>query len=265
MRGLRAPGARPIELSVLEALAILAAGVWAGIVNTVVGSGTLITFPVLLAVGYPPLTANVSNSLGLVPGSLSGAYGYRRELAGQRARIARFAPASVLGALIGAALLFVLPASAFEAIVPGFVALALVLVVLQPRLNRWLLARRRADAAPDGGHVALALDGLVGIYGGYFGAAMGIMLLAILGVALDDDLQRVNALKNVLAGLVNLTSAIVFVLVAHLAWGAVALLAVGSTIGGQLGARVGRRLPAPALRAVIVLVGLAAIAKLLLD
>jgi uncharacterized protein len=263
--GLRAPGARPIELSVLEALAVLAAGVWAGVVNTVVGSGTLITFPVLLAVGYPPLTANVSNSLGLVPGSLSGAYGYRRELAGQRARFLRFAPASVLGSLIGAALLLILPASAFEAIVPVFVALALVLVVLQPRLNRWLLARRHADAAPDGGRIPLLLNGLLGIYGGYFGAAQGIMMLGILGVALDDDIQRINALKNVLSGLVNLTAAIVFLFVAHLAWEAVVLLAVGSTLGGQLGARIGRRLPAPALRAVIVVVGLAAIAKLLLD
>jgi uncharacterized membrane protein YfcA len=252
-------------LSVLEALAVLAAGVWAGIVNTVVGSGTLITFPVLLAVGYPPLTANVSNSLGLVPGSMSGAYGYRRELAGQRSRIARFAPVSILGSAAGAALLFVLPAAAFEAIVPAFVALGVVLVVLQPRLNRWLLARRRVDAPPDGGRVALGFNGLVAIYGGYFGAAQGIMLLAILGVALDDDLQRVNALKNVLAGLVNLTSAIVFLFVAHLAWAAVVLLAVGSTVGGQLGARIGRRLPATALRAVIVVVGLAAIAKLLLD
>jgi uncharacterized membrane protein YfcA len=245
---------------------VLAAGVWAGVVNTVVGSGTLITFPVLLAVGYAPLTANVSNSLGLVPGSLSGAYGYRRELRGQRGRIARFAPVSVLGATAGAALLLVLPPAAFTAIVPVFVALGLVLVVLQPRINRWLLSRRHPDAAPDGGRVALLLNGLTATYGGYFGAAQGIMLMAILGVALDDDLQRVNALKNVLAGLVNLTAAVVFVLVGkHLAWEAVALLAVGSTAGGQLGARIGRRLPSPALRAVIVVVGLAAIAKLLLD
>ncbi len=244
---------------------MLAAGVWAGVVNTVVGSGTLITFPVLLAVGYPPLTANVSNSLGLVPGSLSGAYGYRRELRGQRRRLVRFVPASIAGSGLGAALLFVLPASAFEAIVPAFVALGVVLVALQPRINRRLAARRLPDADPDGGRVALWLNGAVAVYGGYFGAAQGIMLMAILGVALDDDLQRVNALKNVLAGLVNLTAAIVFLFVAHLAWEAVALLAVGSTLGAQLGAHVGRRLSSTALRAAIVLVGLAAIAKLLLD
>jgi len=262
----RAPGARPVELSLLEALAVLAAGVWAGVVNTVVGSGTLITFPVLLAVGYAPLTANISNSLGLVPGSVSGAVGYRRELAGQERRIARFAPLTALGSLTGAALLLTLPASAFEAIVPAFVALALVLVVVQPRLNRWLARRRHPDAAPDGGRVVSLLTWATGVYGGYFGAAQGIMLIALLGIALDDELQRVNALKNVLAGLANLVAALAFVLVGrHLAWEAVALLALGSTAGGQLGARVGRQLPAAALRAVIVLVGLAAIAKLLLD
>jgi uncharacterized membrane protein YfcA len=251
-------------VSPLEAVAVFAAGIWAGVVNTVVGSGTLITFPVLLAVGYSPIVANASNSLGLVPGSLSGAYGYRRELAGQRGRVLRFAPCTALGAGIGAALVFVLPPSAFSTIVPVFIVLALVLVVLQPRITRWVAARRHPDASPDGGRGALGLTVANGVYGGYFGAAQGIMMMAILGSALDDDLQRVNALKNVLAALVNLTAAIVFLFVAHLAWEAVALLAVGSALGGQLGARVGRRLSEPALRAVIVVVGLGAIAKLLL-
>lgn len=253
-------------MSLPEAIAVLVAGVYAGVVNTVVGSGTLITFPVLLAVGYSPLTANVSNSLGLVPGSLSGAYGYRRELAGQGGRIARFAPVAIAGSAAGAALLFVLPASAFETIVPLFVAGALVLVILQPRIQRWVVRRRttRAQASEHGPVINLLTFG-TGVYGGYFGAAQGIMMLAIYGAALDDDIQRVNAMKNVLAALVNLTSGIVFLFVAHLAWEAVALLAVGSTLGGQLGARAGRRLHPAALRAVIVVVGLAAIAKLLLD
>jgi uncharacterized protein len=240
--------------------------VWAGAINTLVGSGSLVTFPMLLAIGYPPLTANVSNNLGVVPGSISGAYGYRRELRGQRGRLLRFAPASGLGGLAGAVLLLALPASAFAAIVPAFVALGVVLVVLQPRINRWLVRRRGADdgAAAHGGVPALLATGVLGVYGGYFGAAQGVMLLAVLGIAIDDELQRVNALKVVLAGFVNFVAAVVFVFAAHIAWGAVALVAVGSAVGGQLGARLGRRLPAAALRAVIVVVGLAAIAKLLL-
>jgi uncharacterized protein len=253
----------------LEALLVLVAGVWAGAINTLVGSGSLVTFPVLLAVGYPPLTANVSNNLGVVPGSISGAYGYRRELRGQRDRLLRFAPASALGGVAGAVLLLALPASAFEAIVPLFVAAGVALVVLQPRINR-RLARRRAtgeSARMHGGAPALAATGLTGVYGGYFGAAQGVLLLAILGIAIDDDLQRVNALKVVLAGLANLVAAVVFVIAAQdrLEWGAVALIAAGSALGGQAGARLGRRLPTPALRAVIAIVGLAAIAKLLLD
>jgi uncharacterized membrane protein YfcA len=245
---------------------VLVAGVGAGAINTLVGSGSLITFPVLLAVGYPPLTANVSNNLGVVPGSISGAYGLRRELRGQRARLLRFAPASLLGGAAGAALLLALPASAFDAIVPAFVALAIVLVVLQPRINRRLAERRRAGEMHEhGGAPALLATGAAGVYGGYFGAAQGVLLLAILGIAIDDDLRRVNALKVVLAGVANGVAAIVFVLAAELAWEAVALIAAGAAIGGQLGAHAGRRLPEPALRAVIVVVGIAAIAKLLLD
>jgi len=247
----------------LDALLVFAAGVAAGAINTLVGSGSLITFPMLLAVGYPPLTANVSNNLGLVPGSIAGAYGFRRELAGQRARVRRFAPASVLGGLTGAVLLLALPASAFEAIVPVFVATGIVLVVLQPRLNR-MLQRRRGEADPRGRAAPLAATYGAGVYGGYFGAAQGILLLGILGLSLDDELTRVNALKVVLAGTVNGVAAVVFVIAAHVAWGAVALIALGSTLGGHLGARVGRRLPPRALRAFVVVVGLAALAKLLL-
>lgn len=252
------PGMTP-----LDALLVLAAGVAAGAINTLVGSGSLITFPMLLAVGLPPLTANVSNNLGLVPGSVAGAWGFRRELDGQRARVRRFAPVSLLGGLTGAVLLLALPASAFAAIVPAFVALGIVLVVLQPRLNR-LLARRRRSDDPHGGALPLAGTYGAGVYGGYFGAAQGILLLGILGLSLDDELTRVNALKVVLAGMVNGVAAVVFVVAAHVAWGAVALVALGATLGGHLGARVGRRVPPRALRAVIVVVGLAALAKLLL-
>ena len=249
-------------MSVPEAIAIFAAGMAAGTINTVVGSGTLITFPVLLAFGYPPVVANVSNSVGLVPGSASGAYGYRRELAGQRRRIMYLACASVSGGLIGAVLLLSLPASAFKAIVPVFIAIALALIVLQPRISA-ALADRRPHARTHAGPVATAGVFAGGIYGGYFGAAQGIMVLAILTLSLDDDLQRLNAVKVVLTGLVNLVSGIVFVFAAHVAWGAAGLIAGGSLVGGVIGARVGRKLPPPALRAVVVVVGISAIVRLL--
>jgi hypothetical protein len=250
------------SLTPLHALGIFAAGIVAGTINTVVGSGTLVTFPVLLQFGYSPVVANVSNTVGLVPGSAAGAFGYREELRGQRTRLLRLSAASVSGGIAGAILLLVLPASAFKAIVPAFIAIALVLIVLQPRLSAALAARgvhKRELAGP----AATAGVFVAGIYGGYFGAAQGIMLLSILALSLNDDLQRINALKVVLAGLVNLVAGIVFVIAAHIAWGAALLIAVGSVIGGFLGARYGKRLPENALRAVIVVVGIFAIVRLL--
>lgn len=248
-------------MSPLEALLVLVAGVAAGTINAVVGSGTLITFPALLAVGYPPVVANVSNTIGLVPGSISGAIGYRREMAGQRGRILRFGTASLIGGIAGAIALLVLPASAFKAIVPAFIAVALVLIVLQPRLAR-AVAERRPHGAEH--HVALwAAVLLTGIYGGYFGAAQGILLIGLFGVTITDHLQRLNALRNMLALLVNIVSGVVFVFAADVSWLPVVLIAAGSVVGGQLGARYGRRLSPVALRGVIVAVGLFAIVRLL--
>ena len=245
------------------ALAVLVAGVWAGMINTIVGSGTLVTFPVLLALGYPPLTANVSNGLGLVPGSFAGALGYRRELAGLRGRVLRLGAVTVVGALIGAALLLSLPAAAFDAIVPLLVGLGVVLVIVQPWVAR-RAAARSGRARTRVGPGLLAGIFATGIYAGYFGAAQGVLLLALLGIGLDDDLQRHNAVKNVLATVANLVSGLVFAVVAPVAWPVVGLLAVGSVAGGILGARVGRRLPPVALRALIVVVGIVAILQLLL-
>jgi uncharacterized membrane protein YfcA len=253
-------------VSVLQSLAVFIAGIAAGTINTVVGSGTLITFPVLLGVGYAPVVANVSNTVGLVPGSASGALGYRRELASQRDRLMPLGVASLLGGITGAVLLLSLPASAFKAIVPAFIAIALVLIMLQPRLSRAMADRaRRAGRTRDGhrpGRAAIAGVFASGVYGGYFGAAQGILLLAILNLSLDDDLHRLNALKVVLAGIVNLVAGVLFVFVAHIAWLPAALIAAGSLLGGVLGARYGRRLPPPALRAVILIVGIVAIARL---
>lgn len=250
-------------MSVLDALAILAAGLSAGTINAVIGSGTLITFPVLLAVGYPPVTANVTNGLGLVPGSFAAVHGYRRELSGHWRGALLLALGSAAGAVAGAILLLELPAEWFETIVPVLIAGALVLVVFQPRVSAWVQARRPADA-PEHGRALRAGVGLAGVYGGYFGAGQGIVLFALLGTALPDDLQRVNALRNLLAGTANGVSALVFVLVADVAYGAAALIALGATAGGVLGARIGRRLAPGTLRVVVVLVGTAAILQLVL-
>ena len=251
-------------MDAVEILAIALAGLAAGTVNTVVGSGTLITFPVLLACGYSPVTANVSNTIGLVPGSVSGAVGYRRELRGQRRRALRLGACSLVGGAAGAILLLTLPESAFDAIVPAFIALALVLVVLQPRIAR-MLAERDPRATREHGALTPLAVLATGVYGGYFGAAQGVLLLAFLGLALPQDLHRTNALKNVLAGIANGVAGLVFVLAADVAWAPAALIAGGSIVGGQLGAAYGRRLSPEALRGLIVVVGLAAIAKLLLD
>jgi len=323
-----------VSHDLLQALAIFAAGLAAGTINTVVGSGTLITFPTLLAFGYPPVLANVSNNVGLVPGVASGVHGYRAELTGQRKRILRLGSASLCGGLVGAVLLLVLPAGAFKAIVPALIGIALVMVVFQPRLAEWVAARQRARAqardaggssvdggAVDGGPVGSgAVDGgaaggepigggvvlggarlpgatvagdggravdvvdavsqpvpavqlggpvlwalvfLSGVYGGYFGAAQGVLLIGIMGVAFTETMQRINATKNVLAGLVNGVAALVFIVATHVDWGVAGLIAAGAIIGGQVGARIGRRLPPWGLRVVIICVGTAALVKLL--
>jgi uncharacterized membrane protein YfcA len=249
-------------VSTLQGLLVLLAGVAAGTINTVVGSGTLITFPVLLGVGLGPVTANVSNAVGLFPGSFVGAYGYRRELSGQRGRALRLGSAAALGAALGAVLLLVLPASAFKSIVPALIGLALLLVVFGPRLSRRLAETKHA-ASDQVTPVLWLVVAATGVYGGYFGAAQGVLLMGFLGLLLAESLQRQNALKNVLAGLVNLVAAIVFVLSSHIDWAAAGLVGGGSILGGLLGARIGRRLPPLALRAVILVVGVVAIVALL--
>jgi uncharacterized membrane protein YfcA len=249
-----------------ELLAVLAAGVAAGAINTVVGSGSLITFPTLLAFGVAPVTANVSNNIGLVPGGVSGTWGYRRELDGQGRRIRLLGPMSLLGSVAGALLLLRLPASAFKAIVPVLLLIALVMVLLQPRMQARVAAHHAdPDAARKPSHTVMLLGGTLGAgaYGGYFGAAQGVLLMGLLGSLLPEPLQRINAVKNVLALVVNGVAAATFLVVArdHIDPLVVLLIAVGSMIGGFIGARYGRRLPARVLRALIVVVGVVAIAK----
>ncbi len=252
-------------MSTFEVVAILLAGVAAGTINTVVGSGTLITFPTLLAFGVPPVTANVSNNIGLVPGSLSGAIGYRAELDGQRGRLLRLGTASLLGGAVGAGLLLWLPSSAFDAIVPVLVGLGVVLVITGPAISRRVAARaERFGGLPDhGAWWVWPAVLLAGVYGGYFGAAQGVLLVAILGIGVLDTLQRNNATKNVLALVVNGVAAVIFIALAEVDWAVAGLIAAGSVVGGQLGAGVGRRLPPAVLRAVIVVVGVTALVVLL--
>jgi uncharacterized membrane protein YfcA len=244
-----------------EPTVIAGVGLIAGTMNTIVGSGSLVTFPTLLALGYAPVLANVSNTIGLVPGSLSGAIGYRRELAGQRSRVLRLGIAAAPGGLTGGLLLLLLPASTFERIVPFLIMTACVLVALQPRLSR-LVAARHAAGSRHGWLLALLIY-LTGIYGGYFGAAQGVIFIAILAIFVPDDLQRLNGLKNALAVLVNGVAALLFIALSSVAWDVSVLLAIGAVAGGHVGAVVGRRLPPLALRAAIVVVGLFVSARML--
>jgi uncharacterized protein len=241
-------------MSPLDAVAIFAAGLAAGTINVIVGSGSLITFPTLLALGYPPVLANVSNNVGLVPGNISANVAYRSELVGQRRRLIRLGSASLLGGLLGAILLLALPGGVFKAAVPALIALASVLMAVQPRLSARLV--RGGDRPAGGGWILLLGVFLTGVYGGYFGAAQGVILIALLAIFVDDDLQRLNGTKNTLALIVNAVAGVLFIASTHIAWSVAGLIAAGSIIGGQVGGRLGRRLSAPVLRGCIVIVGL---------
>lgn len=240
---------------------LAAAAVAAGAINAVVGSGTLITFPTLLALGYPPVLANVSNTIGLVPGVLGAAYGYREELKGQGARLLRLGAAALVGGIVGAVLLLRLPSDTFSAAVPVLILIACVLVLIQPRLSKWLTERRKEkerEARDDGGVPVWLGVGCTAVYGGYFGAAQGVLLMALFGTWLRDDLQRLNAAKNVLAAIVNGVAAVLFIAVTDVAWAAAGVIAAGSVVGGLVGAKVGRRLPPQVLRGMIVVIGVTA-------
>jgi len=271
MCGSATSNANVVPVSVAHIVVISLAGFAAGAINSLVGSGTLVTFPTLVTLGLPPVTATMSNAVGLIPGGVTGTWGYRAELAGQWQRLRWQIPASAAGAVIGAFLLLHLPAKVFTRIVPALLVIALILVVLGPRIQAY--ARRRAEVAGRSVHhvsarrmAALSVGTFaVGIYGGYFTAAQGILLVGLMGALLPEDLQRMNAAKNLLALLVNVVAAKGYILVAHgrINWTVVGLIAVGSAVGGLVGARYGRRLPPAALRAVIVVVGLIGLGRLL--
>lgn len=270
-------------------LLILLAAVWAGAINAVVGSGTLVTFPVLVAMGVPPVSATVSNAMGLIAGNFTGAWGYRREIIQVRPVLARLVPVSFLGGVIGATLLITLPEEIFGRVAPVLIVLSLAMVIAQPKLAAWVKRRsteEMMDADPQTPQpdddpdtmAAKAADSVrwplillvffAGIYGGYFVAAQGILLMGVLGIFLMASIQHANGVKNLLVAFVNLTAAISYIVVDYvlrdpedrvILWGVVAIIAVGSTFGGLIGAWVGRRLPPVVLRSVIIILGLVAL------
>ncbi|OBK73623.1 sulfite exporter TauE/SafE family protein [Mycobacterium sp. 1274761.0] len=258
-------------MPVVDMILIVLAGGAAGAINSLVGSGTLVTFPTLVALGYPPVVSTMSNAIGLIAGGVSGTWGYRRELRGQWRRLRWQVPGSFIGALIGAWLLLHLPEKVFTEVVPVLLIAALILVVLGPKIQDW--ARRRAEAAgqsPDKvsrARMAALVFGTfaVGVYGGYFTAAQGILLMGVMGALLPEDVQRMNAAKNLLALIVNVVAAVAYMTVAfdRISWPAAGLIALGSLIGGFLGAHYGRRLSPNALRGFIVVVGLIGLYRLL--
>ncbi|CCH75620.1 sulfite exporter TauE/SafE family protein [Nostocoides australiense] len=254
-------------MSFWESVLVVLAGVGAGTINTIVGSGSLITFPILLLLGVPPVSANVSNNLGMLPGGIAGAYGYRRELRGRWGPLLKLLPWSVVGAAVGAALLLVLPAEAFRKIVPILIGFGLLMVIFGPRLQRWSAAHHQETGAMPRWQAPALVVGLIlaAMYGGYFGAAQGVILMGLLSTLAHGTLQELNGWKNVLASTANFVAAVVFVSAApeQVDWGVAALIGVGSFIGGFIGAGVGRRLPPAILRAIIIAIGVVGIVKII--
>jgi uncharacterized protein len=244
-----------LDLSVETLVLLAAAGFLAGALNAAAGGGSLISFPALIAVGYPPLTANVTNNIAVAPGYVTGATGYRRELRGQGHRILPLTVASAIGSLVGVGLILISSQSAFESIVPFLVLAACVLLAFQPAITRRLEEHSGDRDRPGSG--VLAGQALAAVYGGYFSAALGVVVLAVLGLAFDDTLQRLNALKALLQLIIGAVSAVGFALVTPVAWTAVAVVAPASVVGGEVGARLARRVSDRALRVGIVTYGFA--------
>ncbi|MCR2827838.1 sulfite exporter TauE/SafE family protein [Microbacterium sp. zg.Y909] len=252
------------------AVVVLAlAGTAAGAINAIAGGGSLVTFPALLALGYPPVIANVTNTVAALPGYVGGAWGYRRELAGQRRRIIALSIVTVIGALVGSTLLLAGDESTFTAVVPWLVLASTLLLAAQPYLSALVARRTEAAAASTPRAEPLRWAGVgqlgVAVYGGYFNAGLGIMMLGVLGVALRESLQRLNALKSVLSVVASAVSLVFFAVFAEVSWPAAGIMAVSGLLGGWLGAAVGRRLPVPVLRWSVVVFGLAVFVALLVD
>jgi len=251
-----------------DALLIAVAGLGAGLVNGMAGGGSLVSYPALLASGHSALVANVTNTVGILPGYIGGAIGFRNELAGQRARLRQFAPAALIGGLVGAALLLTTPDEVFDWIAPVLIIGACLLFAAQPLLSKRLVRRRAATVAagPGDGTVSPLVLGavfLASVYGGYFGAGLGVIYLAVLGAVLPDPLPRVNSLRGILSLIVNVLAVALFGIAADVDWKAAGILAATSLVGGYFGARTALRLPVPVLRGVVLLFGAIAVWRLL--
>ncbi|HWL43806.1 MAG TPA: sulfite exporter TauE/SafE family protein [Ilumatobacter sp.] len=253
-----------------DILLIAVAGFGAGAVNGMAGGGSLVSYPALLATGHGALVANVTNTVGILPGYAGGAAGFRSELRSQRARVREFAPLALLGGLAGAGLLLTTPEDVFDGVAPALIIAACLLFAFQPLLSK-RIARRRAAAGPvDAADVhrpaswpVKAAVFVASVYGGYFGAGLGVIYLAVLGTVLPDPLPKINSLRGVMSLVVNALAVVLFGIAADVAWGAAGILAATSLVGGYIGARTALRLPAPMLRAVVLAFGVVAVWRLL--
>jgi uncharacterized membrane protein YfcA len=239
-------------MNAADAALLAAAGLATGAINAVAGGGSLVSFPALLATGLSPLAANVTNLVATLPGYLSAALASREELEDQRQRVRTLAAAAAGGALVGTTLLLVGPQDLFATLAPWLVLLACVLLALQPLVSRWISTAEHAHPAPRKLVISVAI---ASIYGGYFGAGLGIMLLAGLGLALDEPLQRLNAMKQVLSLAVVVVSAVAVALFGPVSWESALIVGAGTLVGGRVGVGVARLLPEPVLRGAIIALG----------
>jgi uncharacterized membrane protein YfcA len=244
----------------LEQLAVLGAGFGAGILTSTMGVASLLSFPVLVAVGLPPVVANASNTVGMTPAGMSGSFGYRAELRAHPRVTLTVALTCGLGAVGGALLLLALPSEFFETAVPWLILFTCLLVGAQPKISEFLCRRHQGSTASriEMSPPTTFFATLTGVYGGYFGAGSGVMMMAVLGLGLDLDLRIVNALKTLAVLAANAVASVIFLALADLDWAAVLILASGSLVGGYVGAHIGRRLPHGMLRAGVVVAGVTA-------
>ena len=252
-------------MTLLESILLFFAGVGAGMINSVVGSGSLLTFPTMIAIGFPPVVANITGNVGVLPGSFAGAFAYRKFFAGSGKHLIITALFSAVGGAMGAVLILSLPPEIFSAIVPILIGLAVLLVIFGPTIKKAVLKKSHDIEKPDSRFPLYITTALTGVYGGYFGAGQGIILLSFLSLMIRGGIQRANAYKNVLAGAGNLAATVVFLFFADIAWNAAILIMIGSLIGGIIGGRYGQRIPELAYRIFIVTIGIVAITYFVLN